>query len=679
MSSCFYGQYSCLLGIMVSEVTLNKQERRKQFADLAIQGTNNSSIASKRSVEVLYYPKLRANESLDGQETLEYFKYFVPKPLKRSPCINRGYWLRLHAIRSQLNEISAKVKGPVVVVNLGCGFDPLPFQLLDRRNKDSKDYWDRFTFLDVDYPELINEKLSIIEANDELKKIVGEPVAHGKYLKYSLVPCNMNYPDSFGQLIDSLNDKECTKVFIAEVSLAYMKPDQADQIIELCSKATHAHFLMLEQLTPASGDDPFAHQMLKHFNKNRSPLQSVLKYQNVNSQEQRFAHSGFPHVNAGDIFQLWRSVNQSTRSALQALEPFDELEEFHLFAHHYIILHASNEPFAFDKFPSQPLPSTGDINDLPWTVEYFEIDKVRKFGASIPDFKNNRLLYFGGSCPQRTNEIIAVDSTGRCENVTFDVTNAPAARTCHTFTLANNDDDTAVVIGGRKNPWQPLSDTWRFNLSSHTWTRGPDLPDSRYRHATCLLRENRFLILGGKTQSPHAALLLDAQQNTVEPIPSSLPVLISPAADYNPSTGKGVLIGGGCANESDTSGHIYIFTYDDNGSGDHHLNIVDSWEHPLFCRYGAQARFINDHQVVLAGGTGPSLFNAREMVVLLDINSRSLQSVILPNPLPMLVSADLQFDPSSNELWLVGGGATCYGFGSVWNHGTRIRLTQGTH
>lgn len=658
---------------MAPEPVRNKQERRKQFADLAIQGTNNSSIASKRSGEVLYYPKLRANGSVDGQETLEYFKHFVPKPLQRSPCINRGYWLRLHAIRSQLDEISVKVQGPVVVVNLGCGFDPLPFQLLDRRNVDSKNYWDRFTFLDVDYPELIDEKSSIIAVNDELRGIVGEPVAHGKYQKYSLVACNLNYPDSFAQLIDSLDNK-CTKVFIAEVSLAYMKPEQADQIIELCSKTTHSHFLMLEQLTPASGDDPFAHQMLKHFNKNRSPLQSVVKYQSVDSQTQRFNSLGFSQVNAGDMFQLWCSLDESTRSALQRIEPFDELEEFHLFAHHYVILHAANEPFAFDEFPLWTSPSTENIDALPHPVQYFELGNVRKFGASVLETNRKRLLYFGGSCPQRTNEIVSIESTGKCEGLLFDKGTAPVARTCHTFTLAN--DKTAVVVGGRRNPWQPLSDTWKFDLSSQVWSRGPDLPDARYRHVTCPMK-NKFLILGGKTQSSHAALLLDTEQNSVESISSQLPVLIAPAAAYNDSTRKGVLIGGGCANESDISDHIYVFTYDD--SNGKRLKILDAWQDPLLSRYGAQARFINENQIVLAGGTGPFLFNARDMIVVLDIRSRTFKSVALPKPLPLLVGADLQFDPYSQELWLIGGGATCYGFGSVWNHGTRIRLIEGKY
>jgi len=52
----------------------------------------------------------------------DYYEPFVPKYTRRNPLINRGYWLRMHAIeqvvRQFLEEDTGKVK---VVVNLGCG------------------------------------------------------------------------------------------------------------------------------------------------------------------------------------------------------------------------------------------------------------------------------------------------------------------------------------------------------------------------------------------------------------------------------------------------------------------------------------------------------------------------------------------------------------------------------
>jgi len=76
-----------------------------------LRQTNNSSIVSKRSVERLYFPT-----------EAHFLRYFVKKPQRRSPLINRGYWLRMKAIdqvvRQFLEQDCEKQK---VVINLGCG------------------------------------------------------------------------------------------------------------------------------------------------------------------------------------------------------------------------------------------------------------------------------------------------------------------------------------------------------------------------------------------------------------------------------------------------------------------------------------------------------------------------------------------------------------------------------
>lgn len=70
---------------------LEKDRRKKVYDDQQVQGTNNSSIVSKRSVEKLYTQVLQP-------ELGEWFQYFVPKGKRRSPAINRGYWIRMELI-----------------------------------------------------------------------------------------------------------------------------------------------------------------------------------------------------------------------------------------------------------------------------------------------------------------------------------------------------------------------------------------------------------------------------------------------------------------------------------------------------------------------------------------------------------------------------------------------------
>ena len=75
-----------------------------------VMQTNNSSIVSKRSVERLYLPQPH------------FYRYFVRKPQRRSPTINRGYWLRMRAIDWVIRQFLEKPSDQrKVIINLGCG------------------------------------------------------------------------------------------------------------------------------------------------------------------------------------------------------------------------------------------------------------------------------------------------------------------------------------------------------------------------------------------------------------------------------------------------------------------------------------------------------------------------------------------------------------------------------
>lgn len=51
----------------------------------------------------------------------DYYEPFTPKFLRRNPLINRGYWLRMHAIEQVVRRFLDQGDKPKVIVNLGCG------------------------------------------------------------------------------------------------------------------------------------------------------------------------------------------------------------------------------------------------------------------------------------------------------------------------------------------------------------------------------------------------------------------------------------------------------------------------------------------------------------------------------------------------------------------------------
>ena len=80
-------------------------------ASLLTYQTNDGSTVSKRSVERIYHPN-------DPQ----YLRFFVKKYQRRTPLVNRGYFLRMRLVDTMVSRFLSRPSGKTkVIVNLGCG------------------------------------------------------------------------------------------------------------------------------------------------------------------------------------------------------------------------------------------------------------------------------------------------------------------------------------------------------------------------------------------------------------------------------------------------------------------------------------------------------------------------------------------------------------------------------
>jgi tRNA wybutosine-synthesizing protein 4 len=105
-------------------------------------------------------------------------------------------------------------------VNLGCGYDPLPFVYLS--GTCSAD------FVDVDFPDLIRHKSRIIRETPALAEVIGSYFGEGsdeiRSEKYYAVGCdlsNLALLDSVLRTVEQ--DLENVNIlFISEVAITYM-------------------------------------------------------------------------------------------------------------------------------------------------------------------------------------------------------------------------------------------------------------------------------------------------------------------------------------------------------------------------------------------------------------------------------------------------------------------------
>lgn len=88
----------------------------------------------------------------------DFLRVFVRKPSRRSPLINRGYYIRAKAVDTVIRRFIAAVppSTPLQIVSLGAGFDTLYFRL-----RTAELLRDGDVVFEMDFPTLLKRKLAL--------------------------------------------------------------------------------------------------------------------------------------------------------------------------------------------------------------------------------------------------------------------------------------------------------------------------------------------------------------------------------------------------------------------------------------------------------------------------------------------------------------------------------------
>ncbi|TKX21982.1 cupin-like domain-containing protein 4 [Elsinoe australis] len=679
--------------------------------DEFIMDTNSSSIVSKRSVEKLYYPKQP-----------EYFRYFVRKFQRRSPLINRGYWLRMKAIdktvENFLREDNGKIK---VVVNLGCGYDPLPFQYLGIHPERCRNC----VFVDVDYPQLMQKKLEVIRQNQPLLDLLagikfGKPddAVLGDAEKYKALGCDLKNVSSLDQALRKMFDLDnCSWafLFVAEVSVAYMEKPAANAVLKWAAGLSDARFCLLEQHLPDGEDHPFAVTMLKHFRKLRTPLHAI---GTLATMRDRFEAAGWPSegVDLKTLWELWSNddfVTPTERRSLDKVEPFDEWEEFALFGSHYFLLRATNNVDHDNDEEAKP----GDIGRAASTEESCsrtlnaEIisgpSTSRRFAAAvrIPGALEQDILrtplqgvaHLGGlgtrerlksgdiyQEPAHDLHSTEKDQGGAPRRETATLPDLPSATMCHTITSLGGP--AALLVGGRASPDKASNAC--FILQDGVWEAAHNLPVGRFRHCAVHIdktdgmsqNKSTVLVYGGKTSQGDVLddwLLYDFNSGWQRlEVTGENPEPRFGAAMSVDGTGGGGWLSGGMSDDGTVIADCWLWNLD---SSDNTIRVHcqrkrdfgtqrNAMSHALF-RFGAQIARCGSDLLLIGGISGGKMLDRDNEIVLLD---DGIGVTANWSQRPLLVG----FSAQSYEggLLMLGGGATCFSFGTFWSQSQNLTL-----
>jgi len=436
-------------------------------SDAPVQGTNDNSIVSKCSMAAAGY----------FEDT--FLQYFVAKKSRRSPLINRGYYIRARAIDFALNLfLTTKTSEKKQIISLGAGFDSSYFRLRDKGALLST------RFLEIDFPNVVQRKTKLIYATKDLVSLINENKSHscGDFESeiisngYSLIGCDLTDLNRLENAIDSVQfSKEYRTLFLSEVVLTYVNKDSCSKLIKWAAETfPNSVFLLYEQINP---DDAFGFVMKKHFTTLQSPLRCIDSYPTLESQIERFRALGWKYCSAMDMNEFFYSfISKDERERISNIEAFDEFEEWHLKCAHYVLVGAFSGSCSSLEGTMFPVEKIGkrrrkevDSPLLPWKCSSKTEETLKRFGHHIVPLGDNRVLISGGfGCSgnkhQRLRDGVVVDLSEDDEASHTIQSYALFDKSKLFHTVSKLSNGSIFVFGGRESPLKPCLDYGIFKI-----------------------------------------------------------------------------------------------------------------------------------------------------------------------------------------------------------------------
>lgn len=583
--------------------------------------------------------------------------------------------------------------------------DPLPFVFLGK----SQALCANTTFVDVDFPVLMRNKCGIIEHTEQLHGLLDnfyrtryETGVLGAGNPYLAVGCDLRDLDSLRATLQDaveIEDEGVAILFVAEVSVAYMEHDAAQAVLEWASSYEDARFCLLEQHLPDGPDHPFARTMLAHFEKLRTPLHTIGTMEDM---KQRFIAAGWPEtaIEYHNLWELWSEptlLSPEQRRMLDAIEPFDEWEEFALFASHYFLLMAerkADQDYTFKPYRSSLAASRSTIPSPTGSIRMPRLDNDPSYRLHVQELP-------GSQVPRRFAALAPPSSRGQdgdaiglhgglgtqerlddCDTYSWFETAQPIdgpplrqGLMCHTLTRLGGTNN-CMLVGGRTSPDRALADCWL--RQEGVWQKVHTLPEGRYRHCAVPVRlpteprpAHTIVIYGGRTSD--GQVLDEWLAWSAENGWQSLRVAGDhPSARFGAAMItdqkegiSGVIIGG-----MTSAGRVLNDFWHWSLQPDMSITCQNVTSRAISVlknnagilgRFGAQL-VRSEAGILLVGGVAGGRMLSRHDEIL---NMRTLKPLIIKNARPLFVGSAVQ--DVDGGLLLLGGGATCFSFGTYWS------------
>lgn len=494
--------------------------------DCQVQHTNDDSVVSKRSAVA------------HGYTEDPYLRLFVKSRVRRSPLINRGYYLRMKVITDLVLQsidtfASTHPESPIQVISLGAGYDTLAFRsLLSNRTENA-------FFYDVDFPAVMKSKSLLMKGApsgtfpDDWKINSDAPRVFVHSPSYAAVGVDLR--EAVTDLVSGLVEANSSfslcypTIFYAECVTQYMPAAASCSLLSHLSQTfQNAVFFAYDQIHP---QDSFGGVMEHSLSIRKSPLLGIRDFGTGEALAKRALSCGMVKASFADFHRLSKHyLSEEEMKRMAALELFDEEEEWSEMCEHYAItlcqtsltfpadFHPSFRAVELQTLPAVAVPANASpitCTSVDWPSGRFRFERWGNGDVVSQTLLDGDRVFisFGGFSSGkehgRLQSVYCYSSFRGDLDVVVASDCVPPAMMFHSFSKIA--DSTFVVFGGRGKPSDAFSEAYlltlvgleeasRVTVAAH-WDKlsvtSADSPPARYRHAATMCGSNLF-IYGGR-------------------------------------------------------------------------------------------------------------------------------------------------------------------------------------
>ena len=268
-----------------------------------------------------------------------YIDLFVTTlPNRKAPEISRGYYIRHWCIKSLVEQFLLKTNCQCQIVNLGAGFDTLYWNISEKQLEP------KYGFYEIDMPQVVKKKKSIIVSKLQLNKHFSSEKT--KTTDLTLDTCMYHLMAADLRNVKSIDTSLCVAgiskkvptLILAECVFVYMEPSAINKLLNYFTQEFPIIFLV--DYDPINLNDRFGEVMRQNLSQRNCSLLGV--FPDIQSKKQ--SYKVFSDVHVKLLSDVYNSLPPNEKQRIEKLEFLDEVDLLYDMLRHYSVSWSYNAP-----------------------------------------------------------------------------------------------------------------------------------------------------------------------------------------------------------------------------------------------------------------------------------------------------------------------------------------------